>query len=89
MFGSVFFGISCSAVYPLFIAIFKEYNLRMRPEKTANMMFVPILSAMFITGPTGMLMKRNLSLLFVILAVLAGVLWIVWMYESRLMAQEE
>ena len=88
MFGSIFFGISCSAVYPLFIAICKEYNLRMKPEQTANMMFVPILATMCITGPTGLLMKWNLSLLFGILAVLASVLWVVWMYESRLMAQE-
>lgn len=52
----------------------------MKPEQTANMMFVPILAAMCITGPTGMLMKWNLGLLFVVLGVLASVLWVVWMY---------
>ena len=29
--GSVLFGISCSAVYPLLIGIFKEFGIKLRP----------------------------------------------------------
>lgn len=84
--GSVCFGISCSAVYPLLIGIFKEFNIKLRPEQTANMMFVPILSNMCLTGTTGAIMKYDLDYLFYSLAFMAILLLIDWTWLNRLMS---
>ena len=48
--GSIGFGIACSAVFPLLMALPVEFGLKFKPEQISNLMLPPFLSSLFLTG---------------------------------------
>ena len=85
--GSICFGISCSAIYPLFSSVNKEFEIKMKPDQIANVMFVPILSNMLLTSPIGVMMRWNMDFLFYALTAIAGGIWIIWRLLNREMSR--
>lgn len=64
MFGSIGYGLSCSAVFPLILSISTQFNIKFRPEQVSNLLLGPIISTGLSTGITGALMRLEPSLLF-------------------------
>jgi len=76
--GSIGFGISCSAVFPLLMSVPSEFKLRFRSEQLSTILFTPFLSSLFLTGITGELMNISFDMLFYSLLINAVSLWVTW-----------
>jgi hypothetical protein len=70
--GSLAFGTSCSAVFPLLLAVPSEFGLIFKKEQMSNLMFLPFLSSSFITGVAGKLMSQDVAMLFLWLLVIGA-----------------
>jgi hypothetical protein len=64
MLGSIGYGLSCSALFPLILSISTQFNIKFRPEQVSNLLLGPIISTGLSTGITGALMQLEPSLLY-------------------------
>lgn len=84
LFGSVGYGASCSAIFPLMLSIPAEYGLKFRPEQIANIMVAAHLSSGVISAITGQIMSWKIDLLFYWLTVMS-----IWLCINSLIIFEK
>lgn len=63
MFGSIGFGVTVSAMYPLALVVAGEYGIGFQASQTANMMTASVLSSGLLTGLAGVLMRKDIRFL--------------------------
>ena len=61
---------------PLILALAAGYGVRFREKQVSNMMMAPMLSQMCLAGTTGMLIHRDINLLFYCLMGMSMILLI-------------
>lgn len=85
MFTTIFFGFSCSIVYPFMLSVPYEFGLKFRKEQTTNILLGTVLSSGLLTSPTGSLMRLDIKNLFLSVLAMSVALLFLLLYIFRLM----
>ena len=75
-FGSVGFGMCCSAIFPLIATLSVEFGIKYSVSQLSNILIAPVLASVCLTGLTGLLMKLSNNVLFIDILLMGGLLGI-------------